>query len=138
MAEIRAEAQEKLPSYDKNRLFRYLLDRDYGKPEYKKKGWTRRLDRWVAKLIDYQGARRSYDFLRVTPELMAAEVARRREQFNVLMEQVERIEDEISGEALKHAIRRGMQRRGPHRHKYRQNSGRPRFPFPGFTEGLGF
>ena len=96
IAEIKQEAGEKLPAYDKNRMFRYLYDRGFGTPQYKKKGLTRTLDRWVAKIVKYSRSRRGYDFLRVTPELMAAEVVRRREQFNVLMEQIEAIEDEIS------------------------------------------
>jgi len=96
IAEIQQEASEKLPAYDKNRMFRYLYDRGFGTPEYKKKGLTRTLDRWVAKFVKYSRSRRGYDFLRVTPELMAAEVVRRREQFNVLMEQIEAIEDKIS------------------------------------------
>ena len=98
IAEIQQEASEKLPAYDKNRMFRYLYDRGFGTSEYKKKGLTRTLDRWVAKFVKFGRSRRGYDFLRVTPELMSAEVVRRREQFNVLMEQIEAIEDEISDE----------------------------------------
>jgi len=98
ITEIKQEANEKLPAYDKSRLFRYLYDRGYGTASYKKKGMGKRLDRWVAKLVNYDRSRRSYDFLLVTPELMAAEVTRRREQFNVLMEKIEAIEAEISAE----------------------------------------
>jgi hypothetical protein len=47
-------------------------------------------------MIDFQRARRGYEFLRVTPELMANEVARRRDQFNALMELVEACEDRHS------------------------------------------
>lgn len=121
VAEIKNEAKEKLPSYEKDRLFRYLIDRDYGKPEYKKRGLTRMLDRWVAKLVNFDKARRSYDFLRVTPELMAAEVLRRREQFNVLMEQVEGIEDQIAEEVGLTNVMRRIQELGSRRDKLENN-----------------
>ena len=98
IAEIKQEAGEKLPAYEKSRLFRYLYDRGFGTAQYQKKGLSRTLDRWVAKMVKYGRSKRSYDFLRVTPELMAAEVTRRREQFNVLMEQLEAIEAEIAQE----------------------------------------
>lgn len=110
IAEIKQEASEKLPAYEKNRLFRYLRDRGFGTPQYKKKGMTRTLDRWVAKMVKYGRSKRSYDFLRVTPELMAAEVTRRREQFNVLMEQLEGIEAGISEEVgLTRVMHEGQQ-----------------------------
>ena len=110
IAEINQEASEKLPAYENNRLFRYLYDRGYGSPEYNSKGVTKQLDRWVAKFVNFGRSRRSYDFLRVTPELMAAEVLRRREQFHVLMEQIEAIEDKISGDiGLTRALRQGQE-----------------------------
>lgn len=96
IAEIKQEASEKLPAYDNNRLFRYLYDRGYGTGEYKKKGLTRTLDRWVAKMVKYGRSKRSYDFLRVTPELMAAEVTRRRDQFNAFMDELQVIEKQLA------------------------------------------
>ena len=86
------EAAEKLPRYDRSRLFRYLHDRGYGTSDYKPGGWVRSIDRWVAGLIDYPGARQGYEFLKKTPELVAAEVSRRRDLFTELMKQVEAIE----------------------------------------------
>lgn len=108
IAEIKQEASEKLPAYNKNKLFRYLFDRGYGTSDYKKKGLTKQLDKWIAKLVKYSRSKRSYDFLRVTPELMAAEVARRHDQFNALMEKIEAIEDRISDEVgLTQVLREG-------------------------------
>ena len=110
IAEIKQEAEEKLPAYDDSRLFRYLYDRGYGTSEYQKEGMTRELDRWIAKLVKFERSKRSYDFLRVTPELMATEVARRRDQFNVLMEKIEAIEEAISDEVgLTEVLREGQQ-----------------------------
>ncbi len=75
------EAAEKLPQYDRSRLFRYLHDRGFGTSEYQAAGWVKSLDRWVADLIDFPNARNGYEFLKKAPGLVAAEVARRRDQF---------------------------------------------------------
>lgn len=98
IAEMSEEVEAKLPAYEKSKLFKYLHRRGYGTADYKAKGIAKRLDGWVAKLVNYNKNRQSYNFLRVTPELMAAEVERRRDDFNRLMEQLEAIEDEISDE----------------------------------------
>jgi len=113
--ESKDEAARKLPSYEKSRLFKYLHDRGYGTSAYRSKGLTKRMDRWVAKLIDYPRARNGYEFLRVTPELMANEVERRRDQFNALMEQVEAIEDRVSEEIGLTAVMREGQALGGQR-----------------------
>lgn len=90
--EITREAAEKLPAYEGSRLFQYLYDRRFGTPDYHRRGLTRRLDRWVGRLIDFYPARKSYEFLRRTPELMRDEVERYRSQFNELMSQAEELE----------------------------------------------
>jgi hypothetical protein len=110
VGESRKEASDKLPAYKNSRMFQYLLDRGYGTPGYKKRGLTRRLDRWVARLVDFQRAKKSYNFLRVTPELMAAEVKRRRSEFDGLMEQVEAIERRHSDEiGLTQTLEQGVE-----------------------------
>jgi hypothetical protein len=112
VTKIQQEASEKLPSYEKSKLFQYLHKRGYGTAGYSKKGFTKRLDGWVAGMIDYHRARRGYDFLRVTPELMAQEVGRRRDQFNALMELVEACEDRHSDEVGLTAVMREGQELG--------------------------
>ncbi len=92
VAEMKQEAAEKLPRYQKSRLFRYLLAREYGQPSYNKKGIIAELDRWVAGMIRFNEARVGYDFLKNTPPLVEEEVAKRRALFNELMGQVEAIE----------------------------------------------
>lgn len=110
VAEMREEVAEKLPAYEKCRLFKYLHRRGFGTPEYKAKGFTRRLDRWVARVVNYNENRQSYNFLKVTPELMAAEVDRRRGEFNSLMQRIESIEDTISEEiGLAEVLRQGTE-----------------------------
>ena len=111
VAEMRDEVAEKLPAYEKSRLFQYLYRRGYGTAEYRGKGWTQQLDRWVAKIVKYNKNRQSYNFLKVTPELMANEVERRREDFNKLMQRLEAIEDSISDEiGLTDVLQQGTQR----------------------------
>src|SRR5690606_24910314 len=95
--EMAREAAAKLPAYERSKLFQYLVKRQFGTPEYRFRGITRRLDAWVARLIDFDRAKRGYDFLRVTPELVAAEVRRRREEFEPLM--AELAEREAKAEA---------------------------------------
>lgn len=92
LEELRAEARAKLPAFRNSRLFGYLLDRHYGTPEYAHRGLIRRLDRWVARLIDFPRARVSHDFLTRVPPLVEAEVARRRERFEKLMDRVEALQ----------------------------------------------
>ena len=92
VAEMERESAEKLPHYDRSRLFRYLYDRGYGTPESKATGWVKSMDRMVADLIDFPAAKNGYEFLEKAHELVSAEVARRREPFEELMRQVEAIE----------------------------------------------
>ncbi|MGE3819434.1 MAG: hypothetical protein AB7I30_08365 [Isosphaeraceae bacterium] len=116
-AEIREEAAEKLPHYENSALFRYLHDRGFATDSYRAKGLIRSLDRWVARLIGYDEARNGYEFLRKTPELVDAEVARRRSQFTELMRQVEAGQAEAADQAGLTAVLRegdalGTQRDG--------------------------
>lgn len=110
LAEIHAEAAEKLPAYEHSQLFQYLHARRFAEPDYRGRGLTRRLDRWVANLIDFGRARQSYRFLRVTPELADAEVRRRREELQRLDTEVERI-DRTHSQAcgLPDIVQRGQQ-----------------------------
>ena len=74
-AEIDQDAARKLPAYEESTLFRYLRDRGFGTQAYTQRGFTRRMDRWLAKFINYDEARRGYDFLRKTPEQMRKIIA---------------------------------------------------------------
>ncbi|MEM8866514.1 MAG: hypothetical protein AAGF31_13295 [Planctomycetota bacterium] len=59
--------------------------------------------------MKFDKAKKSYDFLRVTPELMAAEVDRRRAEFDRLMGEVEAIEERHSQEiGLTEVLKEGM------------------------------
>ncbi len=91
-SDMAREAAEKLPGYRRSRLFCYLYDRGFGTAEYRGVGWTRSIDRRVARLIDFSNARNGREFLSKTPELVASEVARRRDRFAELMQQIEAIQ----------------------------------------------
>jgi hypothetical protein len=108
VAESQQEAKEKLPAYQRSSLFQYLHKRRYGTPHYQHGGLTKRLDSWVARMIDYNRASQSYRFLQMTPELIAAEVERRRSEFTQLMEKIEEIEDLLSERiGLTHVLAEG-------------------------------
>lgn len=107
--EIRAEAAAKRPAFERNSLFRYLYDRGYGTPDYQASGLIRRLDGWVARLIDFSRARGGYQFLIRTPGLVEEEVERRRKAFDTLMRQVEALQTRQSDAAgLSDVLREGL------------------------------
>ena len=89
LKEVEQDAAEKLPAYNRSSLFTYLQRRGYGTVNYRASNLITRLDRWVAELINFLPARRSYEFLTLTPTLMAQELARRRTEFDKLASQVE-------------------------------------------------
>ena len=76
--QIQREAAAKLPAYRDSRLFQYLYAGGFGTAAYQRRGLVRTFDRWVAELIDFRRARRSYEFLQTTPELVSREMTRRR------------------------------------------------------------
>ncbi len=98
VADVEANAQEKLPAYERSALFMYLHRRGFLTEGYADRGWTRRMDRWVANLIGYPRAKQGYEFLKKTPALMQAELALRRSKFHERMSAVEAINDQMADE----------------------------------------
>ena len=98
LEEIEQDADRKLPAYENSSLFRYLRDRQLGTDQYSKKGFTRRMDRWVAKMIDYHKAKQSFDFLHDTPARMQEIIANDRESFDVVMTELETHRDQVAQE----------------------------------------
>ena len=99
LAEIEQDASRKLPAYETSALFQYLRDRHFGTDQYTRKGLTRRMDRWVSKLIDFRKAKQSYDFLRQTPDHMQEIIDQDREAFDVVMTELEAHRDQVAEEA---------------------------------------
>lgn len=91
--EIEQEATKKLPAYQQSSLFNYLREHQYGTEHYTKRGFTRRMDRWVAKYIGYNKAKQGYDFLVDTPEQMRTIIASDRESLGTVMDELENRRD---------------------------------------------
>ncbi|MCA9088351.1 MAG: hypothetical protein KDA90_06910 [Planctomycetaceae bacterium] len=92
LRELEQDAAENLPDYQQSSLFQYLLQSGYGTETYARRGLTKRLDRWVARLIDYPRAFRSYQFLTSAPQLVREEIERRAAVFHPQMAAVEAFE----------------------------------------------
>jgi hypothetical protein len=72
VAEQKAQAAqtdrvEKGKVYEGDPLFNYLWARGYGTPQYRAFGFTRLLDRWVARVCGYEPLRRNYWMLSELP-----------------------------------------------------------------------
>lgn len=98
VAESREMAADKLPQAQSSRLYQYLTKRKYGTPQYKASLLTTSLDRWVARLIEFDQLQAGCQFLTDTPKLLQAEVQRTGEQFASLMTQLNTIEQQVSTE----------------------------------------
>lgn len=94
LAEMEYDATQKLPAYEKSRLFKYLYDRRLGTSRYVAGATDRRMDQWIAGLINFPRAKAGYDFLKNTPEQVRAAMAAGRDQLARLMNQVERRRDD--------------------------------------------
>jgi chromosome segregation ATPase len=70
------ERDEKIPAYRADPLFKYLLARKYGTDDYRGGFLTSRLDRWVARTVDYRNQYQNYTLLHEVPEVMRKEVAK--------------------------------------------------------------
>lgn len=91
--EIEQDAARKLPAYEDSALFTYLRDRYYGTQDYPHRGFTRRMDRILAKYIDYPKAKKGYDFLSETPERMRKIIADDRTALDTVMGELEQRRD---------------------------------------------
>lgn len=96
--EIDQESSRKLPAYDQSVLFRYLYDRHFGTDRYTHRGLTRRLDRRLARYIDYQRARQGYEFLSQTPDQMRKIIAEDRQSLDTVMNELENRRDQAAAQ----------------------------------------
>lgn len=93
---IEQDAEKKLPAYHDSALFTYLRDRQFGTAQYASRGFTRRMDRAVAKLIDYSKAKRNYEFLLTTPVQMRQIIENDRQALDTVMDELERQRDRVA------------------------------------------
>jgi uncharacterized membrane protein YgcG len=70
--------EEKGRPYRADPLFAYLWDRGYGTARYRAFPLARMIDAWVARLIEFEPARRAYQLLSELPGHMRAHAARMR------------------------------------------------------------
>ena len=96
--EIEQDAARKLPAYDQSKLFRYLYDQKFGTSEYPKRGFTRRMDRMLAKYIGYTEAKKGYEFLKTTPTKMRQVIADDRQAFSAVMGELESRRDVVAAD----------------------------------------
>ena len=61
------EQKEQTPAYERDPFFAYLSRRRHGTATAAGNPLTRRLDRWVASVADYEAVRSRYDFLNALP-----------------------------------------------------------------------
>jgi uncharacterized membrane protein YgcG len=90
--DIEREAREKIPAYKQNKIFRYLETQEFGTEMYEKKGLIAKLDKWVAKVINYEEAKQSYDFLKSVPAIIQEEVDKKQKDLEELTKTVKKIE----------------------------------------------
>jgi hypothetical protein len=93
LEEIEQDATRKLPAYEQSALFTYLRDQKFGTDAYGKRGFTRRMDRRLAKYIGFQRAKQAYDFLTQTPEQMRKLIAEDRRALDTVLEELEQRRD---------------------------------------------
>lgn len=94
IAEVEEEAKNKLPAFEGNKIFNYLLRAGYGTSQYEGNGLRKRLDSWVAEKVNFAKNKECYDFLKSMPELMKQEVARRQEELDSVVKKLQGIEAE--------------------------------------------
>ncbi len=94
--EIEQDAAAKLPAYEDSDLFQYLWERGFGTDQYSSRGFTRRTDRWLSRLIGYPKAVQSYQFLKETPQTMQKIIADDRAALQTVMSELTRIRNETA------------------------------------------
>lgn len=91
--ELETELQEKAPAYLKNKLFSYLMGRNFD-PAAPISGLTGRLDAIVSSVINYPAQKRNYDALVLRPQIVAEEIVKRKNIYNALVQKITAIEKE--------------------------------------------
>ena len=89
------EQADKVPSYERDTIFRYLAHREYGTAAAVGNAVTRGLDRWVAGVMQYDDARAKYDFLNELPHHAAAVLEEDRRALATAVPPLASLEDEV-------------------------------------------
>ena len=106
--ELWDECERKLPAYDQQPLYAYLLKAGYGEPRYRGSGLTRTMDDWIARLCNYRENRVSQLALLG----MRDELTRRRDMLGAQLEHCEQViaaaTEQAGKKAGMDAARRGL------------------------------
>ncbi|EMI55609.1 coiled-coil domain-containing protein [Rhodopirellula sallentina] len=86
---VNDEAQKKLPDYEECELFRYLREQKYGTTEYRQRGLERRWDRWIARLINFDEANESFEYLTEAPSAIQELIREKQERYKQLLRALE-------------------------------------------------
>ena len=89
------EQKEKTPAYEDDPFFAYLSRRRYGTGTVAGNPLTRRLDRWVAAVADYDSVRDRYDLLNALPGHAAAVLEEDREALETAAQPLANLESEV-------------------------------------------
>jgi chromosome segregation ATPase len=90
------EAEVKLQAYRADPLFKYLLNCHFGTDRYLGSGLTRKLDTWVAKVVNFNKAFADYKTLVSMPELMRIEIDRQSEELEDLKGRIRSVEIKVA------------------------------------------
>lgn len=87
--------------YEEDKSFSYLLNRQFGQPEYRGRFVARWMDAWLARRIDFATLNRNYRVLRTGPHAIQAEIRR-------LTARATELEAEIDAREAESGTRRGL------------------------------
>ena len=82
--------------YEADKLFMYLWRRGYGTSEYSANPISRMLDKWVARLCQYDKARPNYWMLNEIPKRLKAHADRARERSDAEFEKLKKLEMDVA------------------------------------------
>lgn len=98
---FKKESEEKLVAYNHDRLFRYLADRNFESRKERLNPLVRRLDQWVADIVNYKNSKKNYDFLLSIPKKMEEEVTKQERELGGIVIDITSTEQEV---AKKHGL----------------------------------
>jgi hypothetical protein len=108
MRQADADRELKGRPFRDDRLFMYLWERGYGTDAYRGGALTARLDAWVASMIGYEKARRTFAMLAEIPARLASHAEALRQQADEAEAELRRLErgavDEAGGRADREAL----------------------------------
>ena len=89
------EQKDKTPAYERDPFFAYLSRRRYGTGAAAGNAVTRRLDRWVASVTDYEAVRGRYDLLNALPGHAESALEKDRKTLAVAAPPLEKLEAQV-------------------------------------------